>query len=89
MFRKKDKIKPEDDKPHETATATIMRAMEDFARSEAKFIAIVYANESDELMVYTNAKRTQLVGLLECGKHCVLNMEVERKEDEETDGPHS
>lgn len=50
--------------PREAATDVLMRAMEDFGRSEGVSVIVVYTNANDDIVAVTNCKRAEAVGLL-------------------------
>jgi hypothetical protein len=56
-----------------SASEILVEAMEEFGRCEPRKVVITWTNENDDVVLKTNARRAECVGLLEIAHKMALN----------------
>jgi len=55
-----------------TCSEILFRALEDFNKSEAKSLVLIYINDKDELMLLRNTSNSQALGLCDYARESIL-----------------
>lgn len=61
---------------YRTASATMIRALEEFGDSEARAVVIIHTNEKGQVMINSNAGRCSAIGMMRTAEHMILTGEA-------------
>ena len=51
----------------------LIQALEEFGKSEAKAVVVIFTDEANEIVIMSNASRSQWIGLCEYGKQSIIH----------------
>lgn len=55
-----------------SATEILAQAMEDFGHCEPRTVMVIYTNVNDEVVMQSNAKRCEGLGMIEISRQMIL-----------------
>ena len=56
-----------------SASQVLMDALSDFTSSEGQSVILVYTNDQEDVVVKSNCRRPEAIGLIEIAKHMIMN----------------